>query len=416
VGEIGSKLAFMTTSGTASEPAAFQDDLARTVRLLRGALTDLLASVSADPAVPQEMSRQLGIDKTLAWKTARLVTSEDPVASLEHLPGPAGLKILLAAVSAAGAPAIAVERVRRAKLAFDRMVELHSGDRATLSVMLAGLPSESNSPRRVEAARKQSFLGNSATWGIQARLRLGLHVIAPNGDDGSLLDVLTIGAIHDLRRLRTNTRWPLVVHQSYGANVTPLSSSDDALERGGSDGAPLIREFCSKPLPTLRAVDVPNGTAWELCPGPVGRTASMTATFGFLRRGMAPIVASEPDEVGEHLTELNIPVESVLIDLLVHKDLPFPMPPQVRLVSRMQTDVVLSADEDNRYILPVPEQVTPIGSVVSTPLLPRQPELVEMAVSRMGRQLGEFQGYRLVMRYPPIPTVAILSHGLPSSG
>ncbi|MFT7464903.1 MAG: hypothetical protein ACI9EF_003263 [Pseudohongiellaceae bacterium] len=405
----------MSSVSLAPSPG-FQEDLAATVLLLRGALTDLLASVSADPTTPQVMSRQLGLDKTLAWKVARLVTGADPVESLEHLPGASGLRILLKAATAAGAPAETVARVRLARAAFDRLVEVHSGDRATLDAMLAGLESAGQQQRkRAEAARRQSFLGNSATWGVQARVRVGLHVMAPNDADPSRVDLLNVGALHDLRRLRTDIRWPLVIQKSFGMGLQP-GSSDDAMGRVGEEGAPLLTEFCSTPLPTLQPVAVPNGTAWELCPGPVGLTASMTATFGFLSRAVAPVAAAKSGEYGEHFTMLNIPAEHLLVDLLVHRSLPFAMPPEALLVSHMQSDAPLAAADRRRYEIPLHESVAPIGSVVSTPLLPRYPELVAMAVDRIGLQLSDFQGFRLVMRYPPIPAVAVLRHRLPTSG
>lgn len=405
----------MHSAALAPSPS-FQEDLGRTVLQLRGALTDLLASVAADPNSPQVMSRHLGLDKTLAWKVARLVTVADPLASLDHLPGSSGLGILLEAATSAGAPGQIVERVRCAREAFDRLVEVHGGDRSTFDAMLTWLSSAGHQRKRAEAARRQSFLGNSATWGLQARVRVGLHLVAPCAADSRRVDTLNIGALHDLRRLHADIRWPLVIHKTFVDDRGPGAGDDEAMERVEDDGAPLIREFCSTPLPTLRALDVPNGTAWELCPGPVGRTADMTATFGFLRRGVAWHGAATPGEVCEHLTMLNTPVEHLLIDLLVHRSLPTPMPPEALLASRMESDAPLAGATGCRYLLPLHEALTPIGSVVSTPLLPRHPELVAMAVERLGRELDEFQGYRLVLRYPPIPTVAILRQQKPTSG
>jgi len=393
----------------------FQEDLAQTVLQMRGALTDVLASVGVDPGKPQAMSRQLGLDKTLAWKIGRLVTVADPAASLEHLPGASGMRILLAAVTAAGATDAAAATVTRAREAFDRLIEVHSGDRATLEAMVSGLRSTHHQPKRAESARRQSFLGNSATWGIQARVRVGLHLVAPAVSDASRIDLISIGALHELRRLRADTRWPLVIHKRFDLPAADGSAQDDAMERIGDEGMPLLREFCSSPLPDLRSVHVPNGTAWELSPGPVGKTANMTATFGFLNRSVAPVVSEAPGQFGEHLTMLNTPAETLLVDLLVHRTLPFASEPEALLVSRMESDAHFATADCNRHRLPLHEKLNPIGSMVSTPLLPRHPELVAMAAERIGHPLSDFAGYRLVMRYPPIPAVAVLRNALPTA-
>ena len=403
------------SSASPDQSPGFQEDLAETVLQMRGALTDVLASVGADPRKPQVMSRQLGLDKTLSWKIGRLVTEADPAASLEHLPGASGMRILLAAVTAAGATEQAAARVVAAREAFDRLIEVHSGDRSTLDAMLAGLRSAHHQPKRAESARRQSFLGNSATWGVQARVRVGLHLVAPAIDDAGRIDLISIGALHDLRRLRADIRWPLVIHKTFGMSSADGEAQADAMERVGPEGMPLLREFCSEPLPDLRAVEVPNGTAWELCPGPVGKTANMTATFGFLDRSVAPVAGEAPGQFGEHLTMLNTPVETLLVDVLVHRALPFASPPEALLVSRMESDARFTTADKNRYRLPLHEELTPIGSMVSTPLLPRHPELVAMAAERLGHQLTDFEGYRLVMRYPPIPAVAVLRNALPTA-
>jgi len=78
---------------------------------VRGALTELLASLGENPRLPQDVSRRHGINKNLAWKVCKIINSTDVYASAQHGPGPGGIRILLRAFEKAGAPEEALAAV-----------------------------------------------------------------------------------------------------------------------------------------------------------------------------------------------------------------------------------------------------------------------------------------------------------------
>src|SRR6185436_18897639 len=125
----------------------------------------------------------LRLDKNLAWKVARLAQSDDAVEAVRHLPGPAGVKRVLDAFAQAGAGPAEINAVRQAVARFDHMVGRHAGDRATLELLLASGGREQLDGQRLEASRKLAFQGNSATFGVQARVRFGLQILAPSASD-----------------------------------------------------------------------------------------------------------------------------------------------------------------------------------------------------------------------------------------
>jgi hypothetical protein len=65
-------------------------------------LTQVLAEINIDPARPQTLSRRLKIDKSLAWKISRLITSAEPGIAVDHWPGAAAVEIFRAAAHKAG--------------------------------------------------------------------------------------------------------------------------------------------------------------------------------------------------------------------------------------------------------------------------------------------------------------------------
>jgi hypothetical protein len=114
----------------------FDDHCRRSVHGLRGALLELYRAVGADPTRPQEVSRRFNLNKNLTWKVARIIGAEEAFTAVPLIPGPGGLDILLDAMSQAGAPSDALTRVREAIEEFDRMIELHTGDRNQLELVL----------------------------------------------------------------------------------------------------------------------------------------------------------------------------------------------------------------------------------------------------------------------------------------
>jgi len=107
-------------------------DLNATVDELRGSLADLMLQVGADVSKPQQMSRFLGLDKSLARKVARIVQADEAGIAIQNLPGSEGFNILLSAVERLGASAERVARARQAVRSIEGVVERHFGDRPSV--------------------------------------------------------------------------------------------------------------------------------------------------------------------------------------------------------------------------------------------------------------------------------------------
>ena len=77
---------------------------------------------------------------------------------------------------------------RSAGREFERMVEIHTGDRGTLEMMLGDMTAR-------EQSHKLAYQGNSGTWGVRARAQLSLNMLAPNQDDPSQCDLVQIAGL-----------------------------------------------------------------------------------------------------------------------------------------------------------------------------------------------------------------------------
>jgi len=176
---------------------SFEEHVRSAIHDLRVSLIEVVAAAGVDPAQPQEMARRLNLKTNLTWRISKFICEADPFASIPHIPGKQGLNIFLKAVQKAGADAEGLAAARKAMQDFDRMVEMHAGDRKTLEMMLGNLTRDGEQQRN-EAHRKLAYQGISATCGVQARVQLTVNMIAPSPVEGKV----------DLAWLRSGRRTP----------------------------------------------------------------------------------------------------------------------------------------------------------------------------------------------------------------
>ena len=394
--------------------SSFESQFRAVFQEFRGSVTELLLSVAADIDRPQNISRKLRIDKNLSWKTARLVNSTDAYAAVQHMPGAAGLEILLRAVEKAGATKMAIERTRAAYRAFDETIEHHLGDRSTFELVVDGLAPGPDG-ERLELSRRLAFRGNSGIWGVQAGVRVNTAFVAPSRDDPLSVDTALVGGWIDFRRLRQEARWPLFRARTYsddGSDAgTPVAIEPD----GDSAGGPmLMRRFCTARMPEIQASRESDGTTvYELGDGPIGNTGAFTCFYGSLTPRLGPRYRDETNHLGEFFAMVSAPAETLLFDLLIHHEIAAALQPTVDVYR------VLTADPRSRVArdrLPISEKYQHIGDrppVVATPLVPRYAELVNTVYQRAGWDPNDFCGVRFVLKYPPFPSTVVFGFPLP---
>ncbi len=396
----------------------FAPSYARAVQDLRGALEVALRAAGVDPARPQEVARTLGLDKTLAWKAARLVGSADAAAALRFVPGSAGLGKWQGAL-ARRAGGDAITGLSSAVEAFEAMVRQHAGNRATLERLVQGLAHERLEPQTLEQARRSAFQGSSAIWGVQARVQLSISVLAPNDEDPDWVDVAQIGGLLDFCRMRPDVRWLLFSSQSYSLEDGRVRHRDgEPLEPppGGPEAAPLLADFCSDPLPEVKLVRTPKEERYELPGGPIGNSGLLSCTYAHVARRVGPRHGEDDDAWGEVGAHLLTPAEHLQADVLIHRDLGWIGPPKAQLLSRMDGQAPLGAAQREGRHLPFGERLVDLGrglAGLSSAEVPRSMELVRHALTRLGWDPEAFRAWRLTMPFPPVPSLVVLASRLP---
>ncbi len=389
---------------------------------VRSSFGAILATLGGPVPRPIDVQKALSIDAKLAWEISRLVQEEDLYLAAQHLPRERRLETFFKAVERKETAAQLVERAREAVREFEELVQIHAGDRASLEMMLLGCSARTNREAVLEH-RKAAFQANSFIWGVQARVQFGIYLMRP-GSDPSWGDIASVRGFVGLRRMRPNVPWVIArlrTADEAGQDVTGIQREalDPAPPRpDGSPAAPLVRQFCSHPLPQIRRVEHSAGFAEEILDGAeVGNTAAIDVVTGDDARGVVPRHQMEDEHVWGGLRMLRTPVEALILDQLVHRDLYGPIEPRAIQFSDLHLSrgfpaPPLSESEE----LPGQEIVQYLGSdptAIYTPDIPRYAEMVDYICKKTDCDPQRLEVYRLRIDYPAIPTSVGMEHDLP---
>lgn len=392
----------------------FDDHCQRSVHALRRALLDLYREVGADPNKPQDVARRFKLNKNLTWKVSRIIGTDNAFEAVRVIPGSGGLDILLQAMERGGATEETLGSVREAMGDFERMVDLHMGDRGHLELVLDSM----GTGRPMEQSRKHAFKGNSGIWGVQAMTRFTTQFIAPNHNRPEMLDLAMIGGLSRMQRLRSVERWPVFQLRDYNDDGSPPDRAQRriAIEPGASDGAGdpwLMRSYCSAHMPEIHVRQLDDTMIYEIGDGPVGRTGEFSCCFGFADIAAVPRFADAQNSVGELMSSVSIPVELLHFDLFIHRSLVEAMDPELYMMGTLGGAI----DGVGSMRLPMPERFDDLGinAMVDSPNIDRYGEMVDAVFARTGHRASDFHCKRLTVEYPPFSSRVVVRYQLPES-
>ncbi len=388
----------------------FLDEGHARVAALREAILTTLASVSGDIEQPQEMSRRFGLDKTLAWKLSRLVTESDALSAVIRAPRLPGLQLFERAMAKHGAAPSALSSLRIAIVQFEAFVAEHAGDRDVMEIIVTSA-NERVGAKRLEQFRKSGFVSNSALLGVSTKTHYALRIVIPSTRKPDFFDLVTVSAFFGFRRLRPDVPWTVSTLSQWQiknvVGVEPLS------ELHANTNIPFLEQFCSKPLPAMRAIREENGkTRFVLDPGLVGNSAAADVVIGWKHAASAPVRESRPGEQGEHGVLLATPAETMLHDLFIHESLDFAMSPTVDMYSMMPNGPGYPASAMQPQALPVHAVIERVDASTQTPEVPNFASLLAMTASQLNVDASVLRGFRARVKHPPIPAMNVFRHAL----
>lgn len=387
-------------------------DLVETASSLRNAVCSVLSAIGVRETRPMELSKRLGLDKSLSWKLVQIMNASEPAAIIEQIPGSSAFAIFIRALVKIGAPEQLVTMTAGAHARFEEAVEKHVGDRATLELVIDSLSGKRRG--KFETSRKLAFRGNSGIWGVQCRARISAGIMMPDAEDPTYLDSALIGAWVDFRRLRPDAKWVMFRRMASTRDTSVAGRPQpEPIDREMDDSdLGLLKGFCSSNMPQIHPVQDeadPRMLTYELGQSEVGNTGAFTCYFGTRVRKLGSIRAGIPSGAGTFGAQVSAPVEKLICDTLVHKDMGLEQPPIARVLGTIVAGFSPNKDRD---VLPIDEQVLPLESTLSaleTPDIPEYSSVMGHVLRKLGHSIENFKVYRYELEYPPFPSTVLMS-------
>jgi hypothetical protein len=406
---------------TSAEQQSFEVQAREVLRRVRNAFAEVIEALPAHISRAHELQKALDIDKKLGWRVFKLVQGTDPFTAAQHVPGAAGVRIFLKAAADRGVPTRLTDSAARAAKEFDRLIEVHAGDRASLEMMMSGFAKRGRRQGDL-AQRRSAFRANSYLWGVQAKTHLKADFLHPSGTSTEF-DIASVRGFVGFRRIRADVPWVIArarctdddgrLRPSFVRE--PLEPAEDP--DAPAANVPLLREFCTKPLPEIRRVDGPHGFVEdELVEGPVGNTAAINCIIGEVARRVASYYRDEHNRFGRLTARMRTPCEVLLFDQFVYEGMFGPIAPEMLVYSDLHNGPDIPLDQRARDRLPLWESVDYLGkgpAVIHTPDVPRYADMARYVFERLGWDGERFDVYRIRIQYPIIPSTVAMRHELP---
>lgn len=400
-----------TESGPESSEFGAPDDVLNVLYLLRDALTEMLSATGVDITKTRATARDLGLDRNLVWQVTHVMNSPDILSAARAIPSRAKMEKLCEVCAERGASKASVRGVIESLDCFERMIEVSLGNREDFETMLASLEQEDVTGRQ-EPTRKLAFHCNSTIWGVQAKVNFKACFTAPSATEPDKIEVMQVSGLVGFRRLRP-VPWPLSRSHAYSDTGEELELNYDPIGPDDSHGGErsLLTEFCSQPLPEIHRVSTSYGHFYELASGPIGNAGLSTCIFAERVTPLFERYRTSREEFHATMIDLVTPSEHTILDLFLHHELGAFEAPEAMLLDRLSTARGYDPELDAKYQLPMSVGAVGLGSSASgtaTPQFPLYPRVLSSVLESMGWKHEDFDGFRLSLKYPPVPSALVL--------
>ena len=354
--------------------------------------------------------RALGLRRNLAWKIFAIAHSADLPSLLRALPGESGWVLVFEAIERTGRcdPA-ALADLRNAVQALSDRISAERVDPAALRAIGSGSLESVSERRAMQRSRRSAFTASKQIYGVHARARIGTFLVAPSRGDGEpMVDLAALTIIEGLDRTRPGPSFPMYQRiRTHRAGVSGTWFGADLIP---GDLAPLVPSLSSEgavpeEIRLAAGADDREQDFFEFVQRSPRRVGPLRAAFAECSRRVASPMANGEDVLAELRMPTPMPVETVVFDVLIHRDLPRGSEPAASMYGHAADSSRLTRWHEN-HRLPLERELGEIGSLRLPQALIDAREayasLLELGAKTIGRPLSEFQAYRVVVPWPPM--------------
>jgi len=378
---------------------------------VRDSLATMFIAAGTNPSRTRPTATHLELDRSYIWPVTKIVNTEDILSIAKDIPSLKRIEVICEACRQKGATDSEVDAVRNAVIRLERLIEISAGDRESFGDLLQGLTYDDVTSRQ-EEARRMTYRGNSSLWGVRARVNFKTVIHSPSEVKDGWIDTVRLGGLVGLQRYRP-VPWSLYRMHAYSDDGTPWEVTTRPLDPTITDpmGLPVLREFCTDPLPEILDVDTDFGKRFDLAPGLIGNVGAVDCVFA---DQMRPFISLHNDDGNEDLSamiDLQTPSEMLIFDLFLHRDLGLTEIPEIMHLDRLNSARGYRTKGDELSHLPISSTIkllSPGTASCATPAYPDYHRLLDHTFEMIEQPPLDFRGYRFMMKYPTIPSAIVL--------
>lgn len=365
-------------------------------------LVRVLNQIPGGDSGPQQLAKELGIDKVLASRILKAIRAPDPMSVVHRVPGPEPMRRLLKASSKLGVNPDDIVTANSAVDRFETLIRSEIGDRSALEAILSAWVPEAR--REFELRRKQTaFRAMSQLKGAQADVYAECAIFYPSADNEHI-DVVWIKAIVGLHRLRPGVPVKFTSHrqiegQTQRKTYTLTGDPVDSLSSA------TLKNYCSTPTPTLNVHPAGELMHYMLKDDAFGVSSSVDLVTCEVNRAEIPrYIPDERNRKAWASSDINIPSKRMQFDVLVHKDLYNRSFPELRIYDTTingQADINDPARDMDQ--LDLMESIENLGAGLNrfgSSSVPKYRTMLEEVCSTLGYDGTALRGYRCTADYP----------------
>ena len=354
--------------------------------------------------------RSLGLRRNLAWKAYAVAHSVDLPALLRALPGESGWMLVFEAIERTGrCDPEAFGALKSSVQALSDRISEDRLDPASLRALGSGSLESAAERRAMQRSRRSAFTASKQIYGVHAKARIGAFLVAPSRGEGEpMVDLAAITILEGLDRTRPGPPFP--IYHRIRTHRSGVAGTKVGADLRSDEIAPMVPSLSSEGavpeevrIGQVESAESPN--FFEFVQKSPRRLAPLRLAFAECTHRVASPFVDGIDTHAELRMPTPMPVEMVVFDVLIHRDLPRGSEPAASMYGHAADSSRVTRWHEN-HRLPLERELSEIGS----PRLPQAlagvreayASLIELGATTIGRPLSEFQAYRVVVPWPPM--------------
>ena len=389
------------------EESNLESDVRCVARRLQADLRSAIARLADEQVRPASLVRALSVDDTLAARIVRAIRAPDPLVGLLESPAPGGLRIFLGKARAAGVDTDVCDALSDTITRFESLLTRFPERRSALDAAISGWVPEVKE-RRERAGKQAIYKALSYLQGCRADAVTMTHILRPSSGSHATWDQILISSRHGLRRLRPAARVAVFgVHMADDdcPGPDPYHTSIDGSRLTGDPNQVLLKEFCSEPLPKFAVVVRGRTIRYALADKDPPINVPVDITIAHLIRDASAAHQTEQNPDYAIASVVRLPAKVLVVDVLLHKDIPLESPPTVttRLYGMpgplpSRDDALVKLDD-----VDISASIEYLGQGLDHAAcveVRSQPDIIAAAMSRAGWDSEQFHVFRSRIVYP----------------